>query len=160
MRQANLGNSSITCNKLLYCFQDMEVELVDNWRLYTCCELIQALTAKQRREKRGREKASTETWGNKRAVSGMQAKKIRRVQSAFEMFNRMMQTPGKSELTLTELRVSIPLAIPRWHVESNDLEAVVLHQWRSSLAQVSVDDVSLHCDMHTHKKALVSMFCL
>ena len=36
----------------------------------------------------------------------MQAKKVRRVQSAFELFNRMMQTPGKSELTLTELRVS------------------------------------------------------
>lgn len=36
----------------------------------------------------------------------LQAKKVRRVQSAFEMFNRMMQTPGKSELTLTELRVS------------------------------------------------------
>ncbi len=35
----------------------------------------------------------------------VQAKKVRRVQSAFELFNRMMQTPGKSELTLTELRV-------------------------------------------------------
>ena len=35
----------------------------------------------------------------------MQAKKVRRVQSAFELFNGMMQTPGKSELTLTELRV-------------------------------------------------------
>ena len=41
-------------------------------------------------------------------VHYMQAKKVRRVQSAFEMFNRMMQTPGKSELTLTELRVSQP----------------------------------------------------
>lgn len=37
-------------------------------------------------------------------LSHLQAKKIRRVQSAFELFNRMMQTPGKSELTLTELR--------------------------------------------------------
>lgn len=36
----------------------------------------------------------------------LQAKKVRRVQSAFELFNRMMQTPGKAELTLTELRVS------------------------------------------------------
>lgn len=36
----------------------------------------------------------------------VQAKKVKRVQSAFELFNRMMQTPGKSELTLTELRVS------------------------------------------------------
>ena len=35
----------------------------------------------------------------------VQAKKVKRVQSAFELFNRMMQTPGKSELTLTELRV-------------------------------------------------------
>lgn len=37
-------------------------------------------------------------------LSNLQAKKVRRVQSAFELFNRMMQTPGKSELTLTELR--------------------------------------------------------
>lgn len=45
-----------------------------------------------------------------RLVLLLQAKKVRRVQSAFEMFNRMMQTPGKSELTLTELRVCLPLA--------------------------------------------------
>ncbi|KAL3155667.1 hypothetical protein ABBQ32_012695 [Trebouxia sp. C0010 RCD-2024] len=37
-------------------------------------------------------------------LTNLQAKKIRRVQSAFDMFNRMMQTPGKAELTLTELR--------------------------------------------------------
>ena len=49
--------------------------------------------------------------GKKQAVSDMQAKKIQRVQSAFEMFNRLMQTPGKSELTLTELRVSILLTM-------------------------------------------------
>lgn len=46
----------------------------------------------------------------RQAAFDLQAKKVRRVQSAFEMFNRMMQTPGKSELTLTELRVSDALA--------------------------------------------------
>lgn len=35
----------------------------------------------------------------------LQVKKVNRLQDAFGLFNRMMQTPGKAELTLTELRV-------------------------------------------------------
>lgn len=65
-----------------------------------------ALTANQQLRKREMRKSQWEH-RKKQIVSGMQAKKVRRVQSAFEMFNHMMQTPGKSELTLTELRVSI-----------------------------------------------------
>ena len=34
-------------------------------------------------------------------------KKVSRLQDAFGLFNRMMQTPGKAELTLTELRVRL-----------------------------------------------------
>lgn len=79
----------------------------------------------------------------------MQAKKVRRVQSAFEMFNRMMQTPGKAELTLTELRVSIStcpachLSVLSQHIQS-DVPAV-LQKWRSGLTQVPVDVV--YCAM-------------
>ena len=41
-----------------------------------------------------------------------------------------------------------------------NLEAVELHQWRSSVPQLPVGDVSLHCDMQMLKKALVSIYCL
>ena len=35
----------------------------------------------------------------------LQAKKVRGVQAAFKLFNRIMRVPGKGELTMVELRV-------------------------------------------------------
>ena len=35
----------------------------------------------------------------------MQAKKVRGIQTAFKLFNRIMRVPGRGELTLVELRV-------------------------------------------------------
>ena len=37
-----------------------------------------------------------------------QAKKVRGVQTAFQLFNRIMRVPGKGELTMVELRVRPP----------------------------------------------------
>ena len=41
------------------------------------------------------------------AVCG-QAKKVRGIQAAFKLFNRIMRVPGRGELTMVELRVSCP----------------------------------------------------
>lgn len=46
----------------------------------------------------------------------LQVKKVSRLQDAFGLFNRMMQTPGKAELTLTELRVSDSKQIQTAHL--------------------------------------------
>lgn len=38
----------------------------------------------------------------------IQAKKVRGIQAAFKLFNRIMRVPGRGELTLVELRVRSP----------------------------------------------------
>ncbi len=40
-----------------------------------------------------------------------QAKKVRGVQTAFRLFNRIMRVPGKGELTMVELRVRVIFAL-------------------------------------------------
>lgn len=62
-----------------------------------------------------------------------QAKKVRGVQTAFRLFNRIMRVPGKGELTMVELRVRLsptPVCVtPTWpaptslrlQVQSGDL---------------------------------------
>ena len=39
------------------------------------------------------------------ACISRQAKKVRGIQAAFKLFNRIMRVPGRGELTLVELRV-------------------------------------------------------